>query len=490
MQLPNGLSPLTDQDEAAQPDSTVASASAAQPSPVAEAALASSVPAEADVDFGPGAPSLRAEPVKHAKPAQPARGPSRQRMQQVKPHRQAGQPLTTASVARAWDEAAVPHSRSTADAVQNPIGPSRRPAELALQHAKSGDMTGHQHHPQLRVPSPEGAAQPSSPQDSAMPAAHSPQPAATRREQGRQQHVYPRHAVPVAHLPADAAAQASGSGPAADIAGQYETGAAVDTARNQDFNPELAALMRQLLPGAMPIAGPQAPQPRPQQPRPSPSAASLLRHQPNRVPSYRPVQSWNPPGMQAPLPSAPTASAARPQPSQPAGTLPSARLPVPELVAGAAAPSLVQSQQAIRTGGTHGQRAPVEAQAPMQATVLHMAEMECPITQVLATTCVHVHVTIMPVTPQTACACSYTWHWGLRVSGSGGVSDPQDVMHDPVIAADGHTYERSAIEQWFNNHDTSPMTNERLPDKHLISNVLVRRLIQSYRDSNPSMEQG
>ena len=32
------------------------------------------------------------------------------------------------------------------------------------------------------------------------------------------------------------------------------------------------------------------------------------------------------------------------------------------------------------------------------------------------------------------------------------------IMFDPVIAEDGCTYEREAIEKWFNNgHDTSPM---------------------------------
>jgi hypothetical protein len=32
------------------------------------------------------------------------------------------------------------------------------------------------------------------------------------------------------------------------------------------------------------------------------------------------------------------------------------------------------------------------------------------------------------------------------------------VMHDPVMAMDGHTYERDAISAWFQRNDTSPMT--------------------------------
>ena len=33
-----------------------------------------------------------------------------------------------------------------------------------------------------------------------------------------------------------------------------------------------------------------------------------------------------------------------------------------------------------------------------------------------------------------------------------------EIMRDPVIAADGHTYERADIELWFANNNTSPKT--------------------------------
>ncbi|KAK9808919.1 hypothetical protein WJX72_006422 [[Myrmecia] bisecta] len=57
-----------------------------------------------------------------------------------------------------------------------------------------------------------------------------------------------------------------------------------------------------------------------------------------------------------------------------------------------------------------------------------------------------------------------------------------EVMTDPVIAADGYTYERSAIEAWFEMHDTLPMTNEVVECKVLIPNILMRRMIQRCRD--------
>jgi hypothetical protein len=40
-------------------------------------------------------------------------------------------------------------------------------------------------------------------------------------------------------------------------------------------------------------------------------------------------------------------------------------------------------------------------------------------------------------------------------------------MRDPVVAADGFTYERSVIERWLRSNDTSPITNETLADKTL-----------------------
>lgn len=48
------------------------------------------------------------------------------------------------------------------------------------------------------------------------------------------------------------------------------------------------------------------------------------------------------------------------------------------------------------------------------------------------------------------------------------------VMTDPVSTVDGFTYERSAIEQWFTQQQTSPMTNLRLSDLTLTTNMEVR----------------
>ena len=60
-------------------------------------------------------------------------------------------------------------------------------------------------------------------------------------------------------------------------------------------------------------------------------------------------------------------------------------------------------------------------------------------------------------------------------------------MQDPVVTADGHTYERKAIEDWLNDHDTSPLTGETLPAKTLIPNIQLRVQIQEFIDKNPSL---
>ena len=53
-----------------------------------------------------------------------------------------------------------------------------------------------------------------------------------------------------------------------------------------------------------------------------------------------------------------------------------------------------------------------------------------------------------------------------------------DVMANPVIAADGHTYERSAIEEWFKNNDTSPITNLLVASKVLTPNFALKSMLK------------
>uniref|UniRef100_A0A7S4UT27 U-box domain-containing protein n=1 Tax=Ditylum brightwellii TaxID=49249 RepID=A0A7S4UT27_9STRA len=46
-------------------------------------------------------------------------------------------------------------------------------------------------------------------------------------------------------------------------------------------------------------------------------------------------------------------------------------------------------------------------------------------------------------------------------------------MKDPVVAADGHTYERHAIRRWLQTSDMSPLTGQTLSHKELVPNYLL-----------------
>ena len=58
----------------------------------------------------------------------------------------------------------------------------------------------------------------------------------------------------------------------------------------------------------------------------------------------------------------------------------------------------------------------------------------------------------------------------------------QDIMTDPVVAADGITYERQDIQDWMDLKDTqkSPWTDEVFETKDLTPNLLVLQLIQQF----------
>ena len=58
----------------------------------------------------------------------------------------------------------------------------------------------------------------------------------------------------------------------------------------------------------------------------------------------------------------------------------------------------------------------------------------------------------------------------------------QELMEDPVIAADGHTYERSAIQRWLQRRQTSPKAGTPLESATLFPNHLLRRLILEWRE--------
>ena len=63
-----------------------------------------------------------------------------------------------------------------------------------------------------------------------------------------------------------------------------------------------------------------------------------------------------------------------------------------------------------------------------------------------------------------------------------------ELMNDPVVAFDGHTYERLAIEHWFERRRTSPKTGEALENTLLLPNHTIRSQIVEWRERHEQDE--
>jgi hypothetical protein len=58
------------------------------------------------------------------------------------------------------------------------------------------------------------------------------------------------------------------------------------------------------------------------------------------------------------------------------------------------------------------------------------------------------------------------------------------IMEDPVFLPDGNSYERTAIEAWLKNNNTTPLTNIPLPPNfNLITNRRLKEAIERYKKS-------
>lgn len=55
----------------------------------------------------------------------------------------------------------------------------------------------------------------------------------------------------------------------------------------------------------------------------------------------------------------------------------------------------------------------------------------------------------------------------------------KDIAHDPVIAADGFTYERAAIAEWMQHSELSPVTMKPMRSMRLCRNALFRSFVSS-----------
>ena len=56
-----------------------------------------------------------------------------------------------------------------------------------------------------------------------------------------------------------------------------------------------------------------------------------------------------------------------------------------------------------------------------------------------------------------------------------------DLMADPMVAPDGNSYERSAIEQWLQQHGTSPISRQPMQTGQLIPNRSLKDAIEEWQ---------
>jgi len=61
-----------------------------------------------------------------------------------------------------------------------------------------------------------------------------------------------------------------------------------------------------------------------------------------------------------------------------------------------------------------------------------------------------------------------------------------EIFFDPVMTDDGHSYEKLAIQCWLRDYDSSPVTKGTLKSKTLIPNILLKKLVNDFYDTNQS----
>uniref|UniRef100_A0A6B2LRJ2 U-box domain-containing protein n=1 Tax=Arcella intermedia TaxID=1963864 RepID=A0A6B2LRJ2_9EUKA len=62
----------------------------------------------------------------------------------------------------------------------------------------------------------------------------------------------------------------------------------------------------------------------------------------------------------------------------------------------------------------------------------------------------------------------------------------QQIMEDPVIAVDGHSYEREAIIQWIKQRPDSPISRVPLSIEQLKPNNELKAQIMAWKKDNPT----
>ena len=51
----------------------------------------------------------------------------------------------------------------------------------------------------------------------------------------------------------------------------------------------------------------------------------------------------------------------------------------------------------------------------------------------------------------------------------------QSILREPVIAADGHSYGRAALQAWLQHGNASPVSGAPLPHKRIVPNIALKQ---------------
>jgi len=65
-----------------------------------------------------------------------------------------------------------------------------------------------------------------------------------------------------------------------------------------------------------------------------------------------------------------------------------------------------------------------------------------------------------------------------------------ELFVDPVMCADGHTYEREALLQWLQYSSNSPVTGLRLATPHVVTNHAMRKLVNDLHEHKRGADPG
>jgi len=105
---------------------------------------------------------------------------------------------------------------------------------------------------------------------------------------------------------------------------------------------------------------------------------------------------------------------------------------------------------------------------------------------------------MLPLDPKVALCCanaSNASNASIATGFAKGVEPHKDwlcpislnLMVTPVVAADGHSYEKTAIESWFQTSSISPMDRSVITNKTLYKNTALMMAIQEWKRHNPEM---